>query len=186
MDARTRYTKNVIRQEFIKLLQNNNISKITVTSLCENAQINRATFYKYYDNPYDLLKKTECEILDNLQKKIESSSSGVISVILRIILEDIKDNRDLYTVIFSGNGDVAFRERVFTLCYSHNMEYIKATLPHLSKEKQEWVYFYMIEGCNGIINQWIGSGMTTDIDEVVSFAKKLGGSIIDSCSTLSN
>ena len=181
MDARTRYTKSVIRQEFIKLLRKSSISKITVTTLCENAQINRATFYKYYDNPYDLLVKTESELLDNLQTKIEASSSLSITDILRILLEDIKANQDLYTVIFSENGDVAFRERVFTLCYRHNMEYIKENLPELSKLKQEWLYFFMIEGCNGIINQWIGNNMKSDIDDIVNFAKHLGASLIESC-----
>lgn len=181
MDARTRYTTLMIKQEFIGLLDKNHISKITVTNLCDKAQINRATFYKYYNNPYDLLSKIEAELLDNLAKRIEQAEHKSVTEILRIILQDMQENRKMYTVIFSQNGDVAFRERVFTLCYTHNMEYIKNNLPHLDKKHQEWLYFFMIEGCNGIINHWIGNNMEDDIDTIVAFTKKLGASLLDSC-----
>ena len=54
-DARVRYTKMVIKQCFFRLIRQKSISKITVKEICEFAQINRSTFYKYYADPYDLL-----------------------------------------------------------------------------------------------------------------------------------
>lgn len=178
MDARVRYTKMVIRREFIKLLEENNISKITVTAICEKAEINRATFYKYYDNPYDLLVKTECELLDGLQEKIEALPTRDFASVLRIVLEDLKANSDVYIVIFSKNGDMKFRERIFSLCHQDNMEYIAASFPHLDEYKRDWIYFFMLEGCNGIINSWIGGGMATPIDDVVDFTQQLAKNLL--------
>ena len=177
MDARIRYTKQMIRQEFIKLLAENNISKITVSKICENAQINRATFYKYYDNPYDLLKKTEGELLDGLQRKIEVHNGRNFADMMRIVLNDLKDNADVYTVIFSGNGDMPFRERVFSLCHRENMEYISESFPDLGDERREWLYDFVLEGSNGIINKWISEGMKESIDDIVDFTDSLAKSI---------
>jgi len=177
MDARIRYTKHVIRQEFIELLKNNNISKITVSNICTNAQINRATFYKYYDNPYDLLVKTECDLLDTLQNKIEKHSDREFTSMLRIVLEDLKENVNIYSVLFSKNGDLAFRERIFALCYQENMAYINDSFPTLSDINKEWLYDFMLEGSNGIINNWINGGMSESIDEIVDFSRSLAKTI---------
>ena len=44
-DRRVKYTKMVLRESLIKLLQKKSISRITVKELCEMADINRATFF---------------------------------------------------------------------------------------------------------------------------------------------
>ena len=48
-------TKKIIKDTFIEMLEKKNIQKIYVRELCEKADINRSTFYKYYESQYDLL-----------------------------------------------------------------------------------------------------------------------------------
>ena len=43
-DGRVRYTKMRIRSAFYELLQKTEYENITVTSICDLAEINRATF----------------------------------------------------------------------------------------------------------------------------------------------
>ena len=66
-DARVRYTRMVIEDCFLALLQEKPVSKVTVTELCQMAQINRATFYKHYLDIPDLLEKTEEKLLDQIR-----------------------------------------------------------------------------------------------------------------------
>lgn len=56
IDARVRYTRMITEQSFLELLKQKPVSKITVTELCELAQINRATFYKHYLDVQDLME----------------------------------------------------------------------------------------------------------------------------------
>ena len=63
LDARIRYTKMVIQESFAALLKERPINRITVKEICEGAEINRATFYKYYADAYDLLDKIEEQVL---------------------------------------------------------------------------------------------------------------------------
>ena len=62
-DQRTRITKKMIREAFLTLLSGKDIRHITVRELCERAQINRGTFYKYYLDVYDLKEQIENELL---------------------------------------------------------------------------------------------------------------------------
>ncbi len=55
-DRRTQMTKRMLRDNLLELLEHQNIQKISVRALCEQADINRSTFYKYYKSQYDLLK----------------------------------------------------------------------------------------------------------------------------------
>ncbi|MFA7674359.1 MAG: TetR family transcriptional regulator, partial [Clostridia bacterium] len=47
-DRRVRYTKMVLKESFINLLSKKGISNITIKQICEDADINRATFYTHY------------------------------------------------------------------------------------------------------------------------------------------
>lgn len=176
MDARVKYTKMIIRENLFELLKTKTIDKITVKEICNSAQINRATFYKYYDNAYDLLDKLEMEALDGLQLRIEQVHGGGVNRLMkvfRIILEEILEKKDMYLVLFSENGDKIFKERIFELCYRDNMETIRRQFPDMEKEKQEWLYFFLAEGCNGVFNRWLKNGMKEDIDDVISFLNEI-------------
>ena len=70
MDRRTKYTKHIIEDTFLGLLEKKDIGSITVTEICEIADINRATFYRYYVDIYDLLKN----IQDNFIEEIKASN----------------------------------------------------------------------------------------------------------------
>ena len=58
-DARVRYTRKVIRDAFLDILKEKPVSKITVKEICDQAEINRGTFYKHYRDCYDLLHHIE-------------------------------------------------------------------------------------------------------------------------------
>ena len=45
-DRRTRYTRQAIKDTFLELLNQKSFTKITVTEICKNAEINRGTFYR--------------------------------------------------------------------------------------------------------------------------------------------
>ena len=51
------YTKNAIREEFIRQLNEKPLSKITVKSIVDECQINRNTFYYHYSDVYAVLEE---------------------------------------------------------------------------------------------------------------------------------
>ena len=85
-DARVRYTRMMIQQTFLDLLKKKPISKITVKEICDIAQINRATFYKHYQDPYDLLEQFQNEAIQGLLDMIEASSEKSTEQIRTFVL----------------------------------------------------------------------------------------------------
>ena len=68
-DIRVRHTKDRVRKAFFQLLNTKEFSQITVTELCQIAEINRTTFYKHYLDMTDLLEKIENDILEDTKQQ---------------------------------------------------------------------------------------------------------------------
>ena len=71
-DLRIQKTRRELRQAMVKLLEEMPIEKISVTEICDQALVNRMTFYKYYEDKYtllnDLFNEYKEQILSHLPK----------------------------------------------------------------------------------------------------------------------
>lgn len=68
-------TKKIIKDTFIEMLEKKNIQKIYVRELCETADINRSTFYKYYESQYDLLAEMQNDLLIQIEEKCKNTDN---------------------------------------------------------------------------------------------------------------
>lgn len=62
IDMRTRRTKRALKTALNKLLETETVEKISVTDICELAEVNRVTFYTHYNDKYELIE----ELLDDI------------------------------------------------------------------------------------------------------------------------
>lgn len=67
LDRRKKYTRMVLKESLIQLLKEKQISSITVKEICDLADINRSTFYAHYSDQFDLLDKTEEELIEEMK-----------------------------------------------------------------------------------------------------------------------
>ena len=67
VNQRVMLSKRLLKESLIRQLKEESIYKISVRELCEQAGINRTTFYKYYGSPFDLLKDIEDDLLRSVQ-----------------------------------------------------------------------------------------------------------------------
>ncbi len=56
-DLRITKTKTAIKEAFISIIKDDNTSKITVTEIAKQANINRKTFYLHYNSIEDLMSE---------------------------------------------------------------------------------------------------------------------------------
>lgn len=87
-DRRTVMTKGMIQDALLELLQNTPYEKITVTALCKQSEITRATFYLHYNNIDDVLE----ELLDDALRLTEFDAIQPLpSAISNRIIENEKN-----------------------------------------------------------------------------------------------
>lgn len=180
MDARVRYTKMIIRVNFVSLLKQKPLKKITVKEICEMAEINRTTFYKYYTDAFDLFYKIEEELLLGLQAVMQHSLDDGLHKTLVTILEKIKEDSNLYIPLFSENGDTSFPIKIFRTCFMALAESISQQFPKMNKTQRDWIYAYVMQGAGGILNDWIAGGMKESPSKVADFTEHLISGTLES------
>lgn len=162
LDRRVKYTRMVIKESFIDLLEKKDVSQITVKEICEKADINRSTFYAHYIDQYDLLRKIEDEFLDNIRDylaeldQIKYKENPVL--LAEKIFEYIKENAKLCKLLLSERGGLNFQKRVMVLVSDTVMNELTGN-SRISLEEAEYVYSFTITGCVGIVQKWLDDDM---------------------------
>ena len=67
-NQRVRLTKLMLKDALVDLLEKTPLQQITITEICERAEINRTTFYKYYSSECDLYDDIENDFITILEK----------------------------------------------------------------------------------------------------------------------
>lgn len=163
----------MIRNSFFKLLQKNPLSKITVKAICEQSEINRATFYRYYADPYDLLEKIEAELLAELQKLVEQVNPDNVLDMIMLVFTAIQKDGDFYLALFSENGDSKLKMKMLALCFEKVEASIQRFFPKATKAQREWYYCFLSQGCMSVMENWARGGMREDPYEVSGFIAQM-------------
>jgi AcrR family transcriptional regulator len=172
-----RYTKTVLRESLMELMKTKPITAISIKEICAKADLSRSTFYNYFTDQYDLLQKTEEEILifiDSMFKKyaFHKNDTRTATLMVEDLLHYVADNNKSIYVLFSKNGNIDFQQELFISIYQRN--YLKSMTDKLPDEKTKQCYFlFIVTGTIGIIYNWIKNGMDTPIHELAKLLIKI-------------
>lgn len=79
-DRRVKRTKRVLRECLFGLLETKTIDEITVKELTEAADINRSTFYFYYNDINDMMQQLQNEIFEVFEETVMTKSAKFVTV----------------------------------------------------------------------------------------------------------
>ncbi len=167
MDRRIKYTKGIIKETFLNLLEEKEVNKITVSEICKIADINRATFYRYYLDVYDLLEKIENEFIEELKQvpfltNNEYSLSSLATELLNIFLE----NKKLVTIIFRKNTDIYILNDILEGIHNKYKYKWLNDFPDLDENEISYANIFAFNGSLGIVNYWIQQGFVESVEEI--------------------
>lgn len=152
-NQRIRVTKRMLKEALVKLLENKPIEKVTVYEICQTAEINRTTFYKYYGSPFDLIKDIQADFLHELEVNLQEKEN-LFS--LQNILTYIDTHRDACRVLLTSDSFNDFLEEVFSLSpITRQIE--ESIAPKQSEVVRKYAKEFVIYGSYSIIRKWVFS-----------------------------
>jgi len=169
-NRRTLYSKKVIIEAFLLLLQEKNLNKITVTNICKVADINRGTFYSYYNDPFDLMRSIEEELIEKMMSTIIiSGEENILNELLKLILI----NKDLCKIIFNEKNSSNVLNTVLNSAHDITIAEIKKKLPNANETHLEYFFTYSTGGIIKVIRKWINDDMNIPTEEVVQILESM-------------
>ena len=156
-NQRITLTKKLLQEGLLRLLEVKTLDNISVTELCRESGINRATFYNHYSSPQ--------ELLDDLEHRLTTELKGIIGNPQTI--EAIYIHLEAVCAFF-----LEHKQTVLSLHRCHADDEISNALYHLNQNFQTYrlsnrytatmnetslhlvsVFFYT--GCYNIILEWL-------------------------------
>ena len=181
-DARIRYTRERIVRAFYEILREKPLTRVTVREICERAEINRATFYRHYLDPYDLLEKVEEEILEELRRNIRQVMASGERDTTERFLEKMRQNRQeegaapLHRIF---EEDPAFSARLMEVLYRESALRMDGRLSGLTADEREMVNRFMISGSGGVLNLWIRGELDATVAQVTNILYRMTEGLIE-------
>ena len=159
--ANEQYKSNerVILDVFTRLLEEQDLQKITIKEICEEAHINRSTFYNHFEDVYGVLEKMWEFHRMNMGYLFRNSHSKSRRKNLKQILEYIKDNELFYRVSFHSPIFSEISSGFEIVFMSHE---ISGTC---LKEKYEMEF--MKQGFLMTISYWLDMDCNLSIDDLL-------------------
>ncbi|MEM7129907.1 MAG: TetR/AcrR family transcriptional regulator [Chloroflexota bacterium] len=101
-DLRIRRTQKMLQDTFIQLVVEVGFESVTVQLLSERAMVNRATFYRHYEDKYDLAEKVYSAITDDYRASVQVLSINNPLEGWRMLFEHCALYADFYLSLFHG------------------------------------------------------------------------------------
>ena len=177
-DRRYAYTHGVIKDAMLELLHETSFIEITVSALCRQAQVGRATFYTHYNNLTEVIE----ELVEDAIKATDRSSAKSVDgmrevarylntdhglreleskILLLPICQRVADNPK-YNVLFK---DTALSEYILSMIYRQEKDYqIAVLMKYGMTEKEAYVFIERMKKYGDI---W-------EYDEVIRLYKDKG------------
>lgn len=170
-DQRVTLTKRLLREGLLRILENNSdINKISVTELCRESGINRATFYKHYEAPRDVLADIEKKInndLMTLTSDMDNDQPLVNS--LEKICTYLYNNSEMVKILIRCNSDSHlernFSEMQQTIChFNKNLSEDK----QLDQDSIRLVSAFLCNGSYNLIRIWLTEEINKSPKEIAA------------------
>ncbi len=167
-------------EALLSLLEKKDFIYITVKEICEEAGVNRSTFYLHYENTADLLKETTQYILDkhfsyyNIEKKdmvvrLEGCDRKELIFVTHEYLDPyltfIKDNRRIFKLAIK-QFQLMNMDEVYGKMFKYIFEPILVRFGVSEKERPYVIKFYLT-GVFAIVMDWLENDCNDDMDFII-------------------
>lgn len=175
-DRRIRYTKRVIRESFVHLLSQKPIAKITVKDICEEADVNRSTFYAHYKDSYDLMQKIKQDVLQEIHswmnELIPLADGSNASSAMKLVFEYVLANAQLCKVLLGEHGDEKLIEEIMMIAQAQVMDEWKGS----GDAGAAWLEYFVQFGVHAgiaVVKKWLEKGLKEPPEEMAELVIRL-------------
>lgn len=157
------FTKNAIKQAFIKLLEEKPYNDITVKDIVGECGINRNSFYYHFQDIPTLTEEIIIESVDDIINRYQSFSSFEECILVAV--EFAESNRRALLHIYRSVDRGVYERYLWKTCDYAVRKYCETAFNdgYISETDKTIILQYYKCECFGQIMSWMESGMKDDI-----------------------
>lgn len=153
----------------ITCLKTTSLDRITVMQICNEASINRSTFYAHYRDPVELYRFLENSFTDGINRHFNSlkQKNFTYKELIYHFLEYCCEKSDLFLVLCKSD-DVSLKKAFISLIDSY--DYLADTVPEKVKT---YIFEYYVNGVFSVIARWLREDRIKKMEEIAEMLYRL-------------
>ena len=175
-DRRVKRTKKLLRDSLFSLLQKKSINEITVTELTEVADINRATFYFYYTDIFDMLDQIQNEAYELFEDVLQGADECAATPEAFV--------KYVENILVFCKQNTAIARFVITREYTNNKVLTKikkllaknvpvAKEQYSQEDPRRFILNFALNSLTGTVVDWMDDGMVIPPDVMAEFIAEM-------------
>ncbi len=171
-DLRVIKTKKILYTTLIDLMKEKKFEEIKVSDICDQALINRSTFYSHYTDKYELLADYISDLKKSLLLELEKNKNTLNTKeyyleMIRLFFNHMEENRGIYlsTVINNHNSimmDIVYDVLVHDISASLKKE-------ESSKIPREILAKFYLGAVASVGMEWLKNGKQYTKEEMLEY-----------------
>lgn len=170
-NRRAKITKLLLTDSFLHLLEQKPLPRITVKDICDYADLNRSTYYRYFTDPYDQMTKLEEEIIEEMvscldslaPKEKQADSTARLPLAVKQILDYIHSKKDMFRILLSNHGDYNLQKDILTVLAE---KLFSGSIHSPANKSLLKEYIFISTGSFGMIYYWLMTDTQADTGEL--------------------
>lgn len=179
--SESKYFNTAIKfdKALLSLLEKKPFEYITISEICEKAEVNRSTFYLHYENTADLLKEATAYMLNDFLSYFDVDTKNITTQYKNCDLQElnfinekylhpylsfIKENQQLFTAVLSQ--PTAFDSNMIFQKLFDNIFVPILNKFRYPKDEQRYVIMFYLNGITAIITEWLQDDCSKSVTEV--------------------
>ena len=173
-DRRVTRTKKAIKDAFLSLLSEKDISEITVKSVAEIANVDRKTIYNYYDGLYAILEALEDEFVKRIDESV-NYIEGVINTTALLfdkIVEVFENNLDFYSKIMKIKSNSQLNKKLVSVL-EDKITKLLIKYKIVEEDKASITTVFYLQGFIEVYQKWFDSDRSISLNELSHYCGEL-------------
>lgn len=168
-------TKRMLKESMLSILKEKELDTINVAELCRKAGVNRATFYRHYEIPRDVLMEIQQDLYRELLQQVKlPQATGDIRPMIEKLCVFLDDHQELLRILVRSNSDTEFADFMQDMYLELAKEYSHlGMLKRLDQEDIALLTLYSTGGSYFVLRSWIMGSIKKTPREMADYVYSL-------------
>ncbi len=184
LDLRVIRTRKFLFDSLLFLIKEKGFENISVNEICERAFVHRTTFYKHYEDKYDLLYQGTRVMFDELASTVEfpditheSVVNGIVPTHLITFFNHAAEHKEFYLIMLTIHHNKTFNKMLNTYLVERALYRLQGG--PLNNRNPQIPYFIMAQFSVGAVKDtltwWLENNMPYTPEEMANYVASLLG-----------
>lgn len=155
-NRRAQYTRQQLKAALIALLSTQPLAHVTVTAICQQANVNRGTFYMHYDNPTALFHAIEQDLVAQVAPLIQPDVP--VMTWLPQVLDVIRQAHTATTIILQNIDASPILQTILQPLRQQTLLAYAQRFNESDPQVLNYYFDYYFSGAIHVITRWLSRG----------------------------